>query len=139
MRSASYEASMTTLSLVRGQATTYTLLSMGPRVSLVTCIKHSLHACVSTQPSASGSHFEPPRRKRSGILPLVVPPAATTKRATRKRGPWPGVFSQLSGPVGIIATRRALWGLTWHFHPQVTASPTFPGNLLLVVERRALT
>ena len=25
--------------------------------------------------------------------------------------------------------RRALWGLTWHFHPQVTASPTFPGNL----------
>src|ERR671932_1111714 len=85
MRSASYEASMTTLSLVRGQATTYTLLSMGPRVSLVTCIKHSLHACVSTQPSASGSHFEPPRRKRSGILPLVVPPAATTKRAAPAR------------------------------------------------------
>jgi hypothetical protein len=25
--------------------------------------------------------------------------------------------------------RRALCGLTWHFHPQVAASRTFPGNL----------
>src|SRR2546423_14800994 len=31
----------------------------------------------------------------------MVPRAATTKRATRKRVPWPGVFFWFSGPVGI--------------------------------------
>src|ERR687884_1760174 len=68
MRSASYEASMTTLSLVRGQATTYTLLSMGPRVSLVTCISVPYMLACSSQPSASGSHANKYTRQSSRRL-----------------------------------------------------------------------
>src|ERR671936_2956702 len=68
MRSASYEASMTTLSLVRGQATTYTLLSMGPRVSLVTCISVPDVLARSYQPSASGSHAKKYTRQSSQHL-----------------------------------------------------------------------
>src|SRR5919197_4594852 len=78
MRSASYEASMTTLSLVRGQATTYTLLSMGPRVSLVTCISVPYMLACRYQPSASGSHS-----KEVYATTQPAPPAAW------QRGPRP--------------------------------------------------
>ena len=58
---------MTTLSLVRGQATTYTLLSMGPRVSLVTCISVPPYVLAfSNQPSASGSHSKKYTRQSAG-------------------------------------------------------------------------
>src|SRR5437868_11524201 len=61
-----------------------------------------------------------------------MPLAMTTKRATRKRVPWPGLFYWLSGPVGITVDAPCTMRAHVALSPAGDCVPHLPWDLAVL-------